>query len=67
MYTDDTDLHYCHSQLQRLEQVLQNELEQVYNQMAVDGLKLSIAKSMCMLIGSQQRVCGKILCLSLNV
>ena len=26
MYTDDTELHYCDSQLQRVEQVLQNEI-----------------------------------------
>ena len=27
MYTDDTELHYCYSHLQKVEQVLQNELE----------------------------------------
>ena len=31
MYADDTELHYCHSQIQRVEQVLQNEIEQVSN------------------------------------
>jgi len=29
MYADDAELHYCHNQLQRVEQVLQNELQQV--------------------------------------
>ena len=27
MYADDTELHYCYSQLQRVKQVLQNEVE----------------------------------------
>ena len=66
MYADDTELHYCHSQLQRVEQVLQTELEQVYNWLAVNGFKLSIAKSMCMLIDSRQRIGSNTLCLSLN-
>ena len=66
MYADDTELHFCHSQLQRVEQVLQNEIEQVSNWMAVNRLKLNVTKSMCMLIGSQQRVGSKSLCLSLN-
>ena len=32
MYTDNTELHFCHSQLGRVEQVLQSEIEQVSNQ-----------------------------------
>jgi len=55
-----------HSQLQRVEQVLQNELEQVYNWLAVNRFKLSVAKSLCMLIGSRQRIGGKSLSLSVN-
>jgi len=66
MYADDTELHYCHSQLQRVEQVLQNELEQVYNWLAVNRFKLSVAKLLCMLIGSRQRIGGKSLSLSFN-
>ena len=63
MYADDTELHYCHSQLQRVEQVLQNEVERVSE---VNRLKLNVTKSVCMLIGSCQRVAGKELCLSLH-
>ena len=66
MYADDTELHYCHCQLQRVEQVLQNELEQVYNWLAVNRFKLSVAKSSCMLIGSRQRIGSKSLSLSVN-
>ena len=66
MYADDTELHYCHSQLQRAEQVLQNEVERVSDWMAVNRLKLNVTKSVCMLIGSRQRVSGKDLCLSLH-
>ena len=66
MYADDTELHFCHIQLQRVEQVLQNKIEQVSNWMAVNRLKLNVTKLMCMLIGSRQRVGSKTLCLSLN-
>ena len=66
MYADDTELHYCYGHLQKVEQVLQNELERVSNWMAVNRLKLNANKSMCMLIGSRQRVGDKTLCLSLN-
>ena len=51
MYADDTELHYCHSHLQKVEQVLQRQLEQVYNWMTVNRFALSIAS---MLIGSRQ-------------
>ena len=34
--------------------------------MAVNRLKLNVTKSMCMLIGSRQKVGSKTLCLSLN-
>ena len=40
MFADDTELHYCHSHLQRVEEVLQNELEQVSNWMTVNRLML---------------------------
>ena len=66
MYADDTELHFCHSQLGRVEQALQSEIEQVSNWMAVNRLKLNVTKSVCMLIGSWQRVGSKTLCLSLN-
>ena len=59
-------MHFCHSQLGRVEQVLQSEIEHVSNWMAVNRLKLNITKSVCMLIGLQQRVGSKTLCLSLN-
>jgi len=52
--------------LQEVEQVLQKQLEQVYNWMIVNRFKLSITKSVCMLIGSRQRLDGKSLHLSLN-
>ena len=65
MYAD-TELHYCCSHLQEVERVLQNELERVSNWMVVNRLKLNINKSMCMLIGSRQRVGRNTLCLSLN-
>ena len=42
MFADDTELHYCHSHLQRVEEVLQNELEQVSNWMTVNRLKLNV-------------------------
>ena len=61
MYADDTELHYCCSHLQKMEQVLQTELERVSNWMVVNRLKLNVNKSMCMLIGSRQRVGGKTL------
>ena len=66
MYADDTELHYCHSQLENVEQVLQTQLERVHSWMTVNRFKLSIAKSVCMLIGSRQRLNGKCLCLLLN-
>ena len=66
MFADDTELHYCHSHLQRVEEVLQNELEQVSNWMTVNRLKLNVDKSLCMLVGTRQRVSGKTLCLSLG-
>ncbi|XP_065895816.1 uncharacterized protein [Dysidea avara] len=66
MYADDTELHYSSSQLERVEQVLQNGLEEVSNWMSVNGFKLNIDKSVCMLIGTRQRVSGGTLCLSLN-
>ena len=52
MYGDDTELHYCHSHLQRVEAVPQNELELVSIWMRVNRLRLNVNKSMCMLIGS---------------
>ena len=42
------------------------EVERVSDWMAVNRLKLNVTKSVCMLIGSQQRVAGKDLCLSLH-
>ena len=60
MYADDNELHYCHSQLQRVKQVLQNEVERVSYLMAVNRLKLNVTKSVCMLIGSHQRVAGTV-------
>ena len=62
MFADDTELHYCH----RVEEVLQNELEQVSNWMTVNRLKLNVNISLCMLIGTRQRVSGKTLCSSLG-
>ena len=52
MYTDNTELHYYHSLLQRVKQVLQNAVEPVSDWMAVNRLKFNVTKSMCMLIGS---------------
>ena len=66
MYADDTELHYSNSQLEREEQVLQDELVKVSDWMTVNGFKLNIGKSVCKLIGTRQRAGGKSLCLSLN-
>ena len=52
MYADDTELHYSSSQLERVEQVLQNGLEEASNWMSVNGFKLNIDKSVCTLIGT---------------
>ena len=41
MFADDTELHYCHGHLQRVKEVLQNELEQVSNWITVNRLKLN--------------------------
>ena len=49
-----------------MEQVFQDELVKVSDWMTVNGFKLNIGKSVCMLIGTQQRAGGKSLCLSLN-
>jgi len=46
MYTDDTELHYFHSQMQGMEQVLQTEIERVSDWMAVNRLKFNVTKSM---------------------
>jgi len=66
MYADDTELHYSNSQLERVEEVLQSDLIRVSDWMIVNGFKSNIAKSVCMLIGTRQRVSRKSLCLSLN-
>jgi len=66
MYADDTELHYTNSQLEQVEEVLQGDLVKVSDWLTVNGFKLNIGKSVCMLIGTQQRVSGKSLCLSLD-
>lgn len=62
MYANDTELHFCHSQLGRVEQALriQSEIEQVSNWMAVNRLKLNVTKSVCMLIGSRKELVVKL-------
>ena len=52
MYADDTELHYSNSQLERVEEVLQGELVKVSDWLTVNGFKLNIGKSVCMLIGT---------------
>jgi len=56
MYADDTELHYNNSQLKKVEEVLQSDHVKVSDWMTVNGFKLNVVKSVCMLIGMRQRV-----------
>jgi len=64
MYADNTELHCSGSQLERVEQVLQDELAKVSDWMNLNWTL--VRKSVCMLIGTQQRARGKSLCLTLS-
>ena len=52
VHADNTELHYSNSQLERVEEVLQGELVKVSDWLTVNGFKLNIGKSVCMLIGT---------------
>ena len=66
MFADDTELHYCHSNLLTVEHTLQADLENISIWLMVNRLKLNVSKSHYMLIGSRQRTGGKYLHLMLN-
>ena len=65
-YADDTELHFCHNDFRQLEYYLQCAVTKLFNWLVANKLKLSIPKSSCMLIGTQQRTFGRTLHLSLN-
>ena len=66
LYADDTELHYCHSNFEQLEVILQSALTQLFIWLVANKLKLSAPKSTCMVIGSHQRTHGKVLHLFFN-
>ena len=66
MFADDTDFHYCHSNLSTVECALQTDLKNISVWLMVNRLKLNVSKSHCMLIGSCQKTWGKCLHLILN-
>ena len=66
MFADDTELHFCHSDLSTVEQTLQADIQNVSVWLVAKKLKLNIIKSLCMLIGSHQRISGKCLILFLG-
>ena len=66
MFADDTELHFSHSNLSIMEQTLQTDIWNVSTWLVVNKLKLNVVKSLCMLIGSHQRISGKCLNLVLD-
>jgi len=66
MFADDTELHYCHSDLLTVEHTLHSDLGNISTWLKVNRLKLNVSKSHCMLIGSRQRIAGKCLHLMLD-
>ena len=66
MYADDTELHFSHSDLSVVEKTLQAEVENIFTWLVVNRLRLSVSKSLCMLIGSHQRTRGLNLTLTLD-
>ena len=60
MFADDTEFHYCHSNLLTVEHTLQADLENISIWLMVNRLKLNVSKPHCMLIGSRQRTGGSI-------
>ena len=66
LYADDTELHYCHSDFRQLECILQRAVTQLFIWLVANKLKLSVPKSLSMLIGTRQRISGKTLHLSLD-
>ena len=61
MFADDTEIHFSHGDLLTVEQTLQTDLQSVSAWLVTNKLKLNIVKSLCMLIGSRQRISGKCL------
>ena len=66
MFADDTKIHFSYGNLSTVEQTLQAYLQNVSGWLVTNRLKLNIVKSLCMLIGSYQRISGKCLDLFLN-
>ena len=66
MYADDTDLHFSHSDLSVVENILHADVENVSTWLIVNRLRLNVIQSLCMLIGSCQRTKGQNLTLALN-
>ena len=66
MFADDTEIHFSHGDLSTVEQTLQADLQNVSGWLVTNRLKLNIVQSLCMLIGSYQRISGKYLNLFLN-
>ena len=59
MYADDIDLHFSHSDLSVVENILHADAENVSTWLIVNRLRLNVIKSLCMLIGSCQRTKGQ--------
>ena len=66
MFADDTELHFSHRDLSTVEQTLQTDIDNASVWLVVNKLKLNVVKSLCMLVGSCQRINGKYLNLVLN-
>ena len=66
MFADDTEIHFSHSDLLTVERTLQADIQNVSFWLVANKLKLNIVKSLCMLIGSRQRISGKSLNLFLD-
>ena len=66
MFADDTEIHFSHGNLSTVEQTLQADLQNISGWFVTNKLKLNIVKSLCMLIGSYQRISGNCLNLFLN-
>ena len=66
MYANDTELHFIHSDFSVMEKTVQADMENVFTWLIVIRLKLNLAKSLCMLVGSRQKTKGMNLTLTLD-
>jgi len=66
MYADDTEIHFSNNDLSVVEKALQTDVDNVSVWLVVNRLKLNVSKSLCMLIGSRQRVSGLSLTITLD-